>query len=58
MKTTTVITLISNKLRELATLILSIRKITGTKVNLEYCITPCNCEELLERVTDVAGYDV
>ena len=48
---------ISNKLRELARLILSIRKITGTKVNLEYCITPCNREELLEGVRDIAGYD-
>ena len=48
---------ISNKLRELARLILSIRRITGTKVNLEYCITPCNREELLEGVRDVAGYD-
>ncbi len=48
---------ISNKLRELARLILSIRKITGTKVNLEYCITPCNREELLEGVRDVVGYD-
>ena len=46
---------ISNKLREIARLILSIRKITGIKVNLE--ITSCNWEELLEGVRDVAGYD-
>ena len=48
---------IRNKLRKLARHILSIRKITGIKVNLEYCITPCNREELLEGVRDVAGYD-
>ena len=48
---------ISNKLRELTRLILSIRKITGNNVNLDYCITPCNWEVLLQGVREVAGYD-
>ena len=48
---------IANKLRELGRLILSIRKITSTKTDLESCIEPVNWELLLQGVREVAGYD-
>ena len=48
---------VSGKLRELARLILSIRKTTGFNRDLECCIDPADWESLIDGVKDVAGYD-
>ena len=48
---------VNSKLRELARLILSIRKTTEFNRDLECCIDPANWESLIDGVKDVAGYD-